>query len=132
MHRFNPAGIPEHEEILPEWIMSVIETHVDRWVEVMPDGELRTILVGHVVESHAVLEVSDGVLDLGVAAMVGLQFQGVSLPVGDEGVIAVNSASQGLTRRTTSLTGVASGSFRLGHVGPAVHPASSPPRVWPL
>ena len=44
---------------------------------------------GEMVESHAVLEVPDGVLDLGVAAMVGLQFQGVSLPVGDEGVIAV-------------------------------------------
>ena len=41
------------------------------------------------VEAHAVLQVADGVLDLGVAAMVGLQFQGVALPVGDEGVIAV-------------------------------------------
>ena len=30
------------------------------------------------VESDAVLEVSDGVLDLGMAAMVGLQFQGLS------------------------------------------------------
>ena len=29
---------------------------------------------GEMVQSHAVLEVSDGVLDLGVAAMVGLQF----------------------------------------------------------
>ena len=48
VHRSNPGGIPEHEEILPEWIMGVIETHVDRWVEVMPDGELRTILVGRV------------------------------------------------------------------------------------
>ena len=37
----------------------------------------------------AVLEVSDGVFDLGVAAMVGLQFQGVPVPVGDEAVIAV-------------------------------------------
>ena len=43
----------------------------------------------HVVQAHAVLEVPDGVLHLGVAAMVGLQFQGVSLPVGDEAVIAV-------------------------------------------
>ena len=41
------------------------------------------------VESHAVLEVSDGVLDLGVAAMVGLQCQGVPVPVGDAAVIAV-------------------------------------------
>ena len=41
------------------------------------------------VQSHAVLEVSDRVLDLGVAAMVGLQLQGFPLPVGDEAVIAV-------------------------------------------
>ena len=41
------------------------------------------------IEPDAVLEVPNGVLDLGVAAVVGLQFQGVPLPVGDEGVIAV-------------------------------------------
>ena len=41
------------------------------------------------VEPDAVLEVSDGVLDLGVAAMVDLQFQGVPVSVGDEAVIAV-------------------------------------------
>ena len=41
------------------------------------------------VEAHAVLEVSNGVLDLGMAAMVGLQFQGISVAVGDEAVIAV-------------------------------------------
>ena len=41
------------------------------------------------VEPHAVLEVSDGVLDLGVAAMVGFQFQGVAIPISDAGVIAV-------------------------------------------
>ena len=29
------------------------------------------------IEPHAVLEVPDGVLDLGVAAVVGLQFQGI-------------------------------------------------------
>ena len=46
---------------------------------------------GEMVQPHAVLEVSDGVLDLGVAAMVGLQFQSQGLPiaVGDEAVIAV-------------------------------------------
>ena len=33
---------------------------------------------GEMVESDAVLEVSNGVLDLGMAAMVGLQFQGLS------------------------------------------------------
>ena len=41
------------------------------------------------IESHAVLEVAYRVLDLGVAAVVSLQFEGVSLPVGDEAVIAV-------------------------------------------
>ena len=41
------------------------------------------------VEAHAVLQVADGVLDLGVAAMVDLEIQGVPVPVGDEGVIAV-------------------------------------------
>ena len=44
---------------------------------------------GEVIEPHAVLQVADGVLDLGVAAMVGLEVQGISVPVGDESVIAV-------------------------------------------
>ena len=44
---------------------------------------------GEMVQSNAGLEVSDGILDLGVAAMVGLQFQGCPVPVGDEAVIAV-------------------------------------------
>ena len=44
---------------------------------------------GEVIEPHAVFQVADGVLDLGVAAMVGLQIQGVALPFGDEGVIAI-------------------------------------------
>ena len=41
------------------------------------------------VETHAVLEVADGILYLGVAPMAGLQFQGLAVPAGDEGVIAV-------------------------------------------
>ena len=44
---------------------------------------------GQVVQPDAVLEVADGILDLGVAAMVGLQFQGFPVSVGDETVIAV-------------------------------------------
>ena len=44
---------------------------------------------GQMVESHAVLQVSDGVLDLGVSAVVGLQPKGIALAVRDEGVIAV-------------------------------------------
>ena len=43
----------------------------------------------HVVQPDAVLEVAYRILDLGVAAVVGLQFQGLSVPVGDEAVIAV-------------------------------------------
>ena len=48
------------------------------------------------VQSDAVLEVSDGVLDLGVAAMVGLQIQGVAVPVGDEGVVAAGGKQRQL------------------------------------
>ena len=44
---------------------------------------------GEVVQPDAVLEVAYRVLDLGVAAVVSLQFQGLSVPVGDEAVIAV-------------------------------------------
>ncbi len=43
----------------------------------------------HVVQPDAVLEVAYGILDLGVAAMVGLQFEHLPVPVGDETVIAV-------------------------------------------
>ena len=35
---------------------------------------------GEMVEADAVLEVSDSILNLGVAAMVGLQFQGFPRP----------------------------------------------------
>ena len=42
------------------------------------------------IESDAVLEVANGILDLGVAAMIGLQFQGLSVPASDEAVIAVS------------------------------------------
>ena len=38
----------------------------------------------HVVQPDAVLEVAYGVLDLGVAAMIGLQFQRLPIAVGDE------------------------------------------------
>ena len=44
---------------------------------------------GEMVQTDAVLEVANGVLDLGVAAVVSLQFQGLSVPVGAEAVIAV-------------------------------------------
>ena len=41
------------------------------------------------VQPHAVLEVSYRILDLGVAAMISFQFQGLPVPIGDEAVIAV-------------------------------------------
>ena len=95
------------------------------------------------IESHAVLEVSDGILDLGVAAMVGLQLQGIPVPVGDEAVIAVAGeegqlgTGRGLHppddephRRGIGLApeGNVSG---LGHIGGAVHPVGdgSPVRL---
>ena len=43
----------------------------------------------HVVQPDAVLEVAYGVLDLGVAAMIGLQFQRLPIAVGDD-LIAVS------------------------------------------
>ena len=86
------------------------------------------------VQPHAVLEVSDGVLDLGVSAMVGLEIQGIPVSIGDEGVIAVVGeerqlgAGRGLHpaddeahRRGVGL-GVERRIGGLGHVGGAVHP----------
>ena len=103
---------------------------------------------GHVVESHAVLEVSYGVLHLCVAAMVRLQLQGVSLSVGDEGVVAVVGDKSQLgawggfhpTHDETHRHGVgfalkgSVGGF--GHVGGSVHPVGygcvRHPLVYPL
>ena len=86
------------------------------------------------VQPHAVLEVSDGILDLGVAAMVGLQFQGVPVPVRDKAVIAVVGeerqlgAGRGLHpaddephRRGVGLA-LERRIGGLGHVGGALHP----------
>ena len=44
----------------------------------------------HVVQPDAVPKVAYGVLDLGVATVVGLKFQHLPIAVGDEGVIAVS------------------------------------------
>ena len=54
---------------------------------------------GHVVQPDAVLEVAYRILDLGVAAMVGLQFQHLPIPVGDEAVIAVGGEEGELENR---------------------------------
>ena len=93
---------------------------------------------GHVVQPDAVLEVAYRILDLGVAAMISLQFEGLPVPVGDEAVIAVSgeggragNRGVGFTRRTMSRTGAASGSAwkgsvgGLGHIGGAVHPVGN-------
>ena len=63
----------------------VVGNHLDG----QPGGVGGEAARGEMVETHAVLQVPDGVLDLGVAAVVGLQIQGVAVAVGDEGVIAV-------------------------------------------
>ena len=44
---------------------------------------------GEMVQPHAVLEVAYRILDLGVTAMISLQFKRLPVPVGDEAVIAV-------------------------------------------
>ena len=55
---------------------------------------------GEMVKTHAVLEVSDGVLDLGVAAVIGLESHVVPVSVGDVAVIALGGAEgpQGAVR----------------------------------
>ena len=89
---------------------------------------------GEMVEADAVLEVSYGVLDLGVAAMVGLQFQGLTVAVGDEAVIAVAGEERQLgTGRGPDPADDETHRFGVGlttkgyvgglsHVGCAVHP----------
>jgi len=44
-----------------------------------------------VVQAHAVLEVPDRVLDLGVAAVVGLELERLAVAIGDDRVIVVTS-----------------------------------------
>ena len=88
----------------------------------------------HVVQPDAVLEVAYGVLDLGVAAMIGLQLQRLPIAVGDEAVIAVGGEEGELGtgrrlhppdnephRRGVRL-GLERGVSRLGNIGGAVHP----------
>ena len=78
-----------------------------------------------------------GVLDLGVAAMIGLQFQRLPIAVGDEGVIAVSGEEGELGtgrrlhppdnephRRGVRL-GLERGVSRLGDIGGAVHPVGN-------
>ena len=86
------------------------------------------------LQSHTVLEVSDGVLDLCVSAMVSFKFQGVALSVGDEGVVAVVGeqrqlgAGRGLdpsdyqTHRHGVRAALEWVIRRLGHVCRSIHP----------
>ena len=106
---------------------------------------------GEMVEPDAVLEVANGILDLGVAPMVGLQCQGCPVPVGDEAVIAVGGeegqlgTGRGLHppddephRRGVGLT-LERGAVRECRWSrphrrrrpSRRESASSPPRVWP-
>ncbi len=63
-------------------------------------------------QAGAVLEVTDGGLDLGVATMVGLKLQGAAGPVGDERVVVVVGEQAscepgvGRTRRTINRVSV--------------------------
>ena len=91
----------------------------------------------HVVQSDTVLEVAYRILDLGVTAMIGLQFQHLPIAVGDEAVIAVGGkegqlgTGRGLHppddepyRRGVGFTleGDIGG---LCHIGGAVHPVGN-------
>ena len=64
----------------------VVRHHLDRQPGAVGGEAPR----GEMVQPHAVLEVAYRILDLGVTAMIGLQFQRLPVPVGDEGVIAVS------------------------------------------
>ena len=88
----------------------VMRHHLDRQPGAV-GGEARR---RHVVQPDAVLEVAYGVLDLGVGAMIGLQFQRLPIAVGDEGVIAVSgeeaettvTASEGEVNASVEITPV--------------------------
>ena len=92
---------------------------------------------GEMVQPDAVLEVAYRILDLGVAAMISLQFPGLSVPVGDEAVIAVGGEESQLRtgrglhppddepyRHGIRLT-LEGGVGGFGHIGGAVHPVPS-------
>ena len=75
----------------------VMRQHLHR----QPGGVGGEATRGEMIQPHAVLEVSDGVLDLGVAAVVGLQCQGIAVPVGDATVIAVVGVDSGRGQNRT-------------------------------
>ena len=87
---------------------------------------------GEMVQPDAVLEVAYGILDLGVAAMVSLQFEQLPVPVGDEAMIAVfgEEGELGTGRRLHPpddepyrrgvRLGLEGGAGGLGHIGGTV------------
>ena len=105
-----------------------------------PFGKLRIggeAARGEMIQPYAILEVADGILGLGVAAAVGLQFQRLPIPVGDEPVIAVGGeegqlgTGRGLhppddePHRCGVRLGLEGGVGGLGHIGSAVHPVGN-------
>src|SRR6266545_1858233 len=64
-----------------------------------PGGVGGELAGGQVVEADAVLEVTDHVLDLRVAAVVGLQRKGVPVAVGDKAVVVVVAEQRQLGSR---------------------------------
>ena len=66
---FNPGWIGLSHPYVP---YKVVRHHLDG----QPGSVGGEAPRGEMVQSHAVLEVANGILDFGVAAMVGLQLQG--------------------------------------------------------
>ena len=89
---------------------------------------------GRWLSANAVLQIADGVLDLGVAAMVGLEHEGLAVAVGDEGMEVVERQERELAARRRLdpaddepdrdrvLLRGERGVRRLSHVGPAIDP----------
>ena len=71
---FNPGWIGLSHPYVP---YKVVRHHLDG----QPGSVGGAAPRGQMVQSHAVLEVADGIFHLGAAAVVGLEIQGVALPV---------------------------------------------------
>ena len=124
---FNPGWIGLSHPYVP---YKVVGHHLDG----QPGGVGGEVHRGEMVQSNAVLEVANGILDLGVAPMVGLQRQGCPVPVGDEAVIAVVDEEGQLgtgpgfyqpddePHRHGDGLSLEGGVGGLGHSGGAVHP----------
>lgn len=51
------TALSRHSDILPEWIVQVIESPYDRYEEYTSSGERRTIIVGRVAQSQRWIKV---------------------------------------------------------------------------